>query len=80
MDMVERVAWAIDPEAMQSDNPNLRAIGLSKARAVIKAIEATHRLVPRHASHIDAVCPECGTMGENHAPGCAFSATVQPPR
>ena len=36
--MVERVARAVDPEAMASDNPNLRAIALTKARAAIEAM------------------------------------------
>lgn len=37
-EMLQRVAAAIDPEAMASGNPNFRAIGIGKARAAIEAM------------------------------------------
>lgn len=48
--VIERVARAIDPEAMASANPNLRAIGLRKARAAVEAMRSSE----------DYKCPQCG--------------------
>lgn len=87
MDIVERVARALHAvetakvgEPWDSLDAEMQSYWWESARAAIEAIERTHRLTPRHISHIYAVCPECGTMDADHAPGCAFSATVQPPR
>jgi hypothetical protein len=41
------------------------------AKAITAIEEAGWAVVPKHVSHIDAVCPGCGTFGADHSPNCS---------